>query len=35
MLLKMSNFADLRLVEKSFGFVPEGWAQPALKFDKG
>jgi DNA helicase HerA-like ATPase len=35
MLLKMNNFADLRLVEKSFGFLPEGMAQRALKFQTG
>jgi hypothetical protein len=34
-LLKMSNPADIKLVEKRFGFVPGGWAQRALQFKKG
>lgn len=34
-LMKMSNPADVRLVEQRFGFVPSGWAKRALDFKKG
>jgi DNA helicase HerA-like ATPase len=34
-LMKMSNHADLGLVEKSFGFLPAGLASRALDFEVG
>ncbi len=34
-LMKMSNPADVRLVQDRFGFVPAGWAERALEFKKG
>jgi hypothetical protein len=34
-LMKMSNHADLALVEKTFGFLPARMAQGALDFDQG
>ena len=35
LLMKMTNRTDLKLVEDSFGFVPEGWPDRALKFEQG
>lgn len=34
-LMKMSNPADVRLVQERFGFVPSGWAEKALEFERG
>jgi uncharacterized protein len=34
-LLKMNDRYDLALIEQSFGFIPQGWAQRALDFRKG
>ena len=34
-LLKMNNRLDLDLVESSFGFIPQGWAQRARDFSVG
>jgi hypothetical protein len=34
-LLKMNNRHDLKLIEDSFGFVPEGWARRAMDFKQG
>jgi DNA helicase HerA-like ATPase len=34
-LMKMSNPADVRLAQERFGFVPAGWAERALEFEKG
>jgi hypothetical protein len=34
-LMKMSNPADVELVGERFGFVPSGWADRALDFEKG
>jgi hypothetical protein len=34
-LLKMNNRMDLDLVESSFGFIPQHWAQRALDFSVG
>jgi hypothetical protein len=34
-LMKMSNFADLEFVQKSFGFLSPGLASKALTFKKG
>jgi DNA helicase HerA-like ATPase len=34
-LMKMSNPADVRLVQDRFGFVPSGWAERALSFKQG
>jgi DNA helicase HerA-like ATPase len=34
-LMKMNNRSDLRLVEKGFGFLPDGWARRALEFKTG
>jgi DNA helicase HerA-like ATPase len=34
-LLKINDRHDLRLIENSFGFVPQGWAQRAMAFKQG
>jgi DNA helicase HerA-like ATPase len=33
-LMRMSNPSDVRLVEECFGFIPRGWAEQALRFEK-
>jgi hypothetical protein len=34
-LMKMSNLADVQLVQQRFGFVPPGWAERALTYKRG
>jgi uncharacterized protein len=34
-LLKMNDRHDLQLIEQSFGFIPQGWAQRSMDFKQG